>query len=70
MIKGKITKLKYITQIKKRPPTFAVFTNHLKAVEGDYQRYLVNALRQNFGLEMTPVRMVVKKSENPFATKK
>lgn len=70
MIKGKITKLKYITQIKKRPPTFAVFTNHLKAVEGDYQRYLVNALRQNFGLEMTPVRMVVRKSENPFAPKK
>ncbi len=69
MIKGKVTKLKYITQIKKRPPTFAVFTNHLKAVEGDYQRYLVNALRQNFGLEMTPVRMVVRKSENPFAKK-
>lgn len=70
MIKGKITKLKYMTQIKKRPPTFAVFTNHLKAVEGDYQRYLVNALRQNFELQMTPIRMVVRKSENPFAPKK
>lgn len=70
MMKGKVTKLKYITQIKKRPPTFAIFTNHIKAVEGDYQRYLVNTLRQHFGLTMTPIRMVVRKSENPFAPKK
>lgn len=69
MIKGKVTKLKYITQIKKRPPTFAVFTNHLKAVEGDYQRFLVNELRKDFGLQFTPIRMVVRKSDNPYAKK-
>ena len=66
MVKGKVTKLKYISQIKKRPPTFAIFTNHIRAIEGDYQRYLVNALRQHFDLGLTPVRMVVRKSENPF----
>lgn len=70
MLKGKATKLKYITQIKMRPPTFAVFTNHIKAVEGDYQRYLVNGLRQHFGLTLTPVRLHVRKSDNPFAKKK
>lgn len=69
MMKGKVTKLKYITQIKKRPPTFAVFTNHLKAVEGDYQRFLVNELRKDFDLKFTPIRMVVRKSDNPYAKK-
>lgn len=70
LVKGKATKLKYITQIKTRPPTFAVFTNHLKAVEGDYQRYLVNSLRKFFDLNMTPIRLHVRKSDNPFAKKK
>ena len=67
LFKGRETKIKYITQIKKRPPTFAVFTNHLKAVEGSYLRYLTNCLRQDFDLKLTPVRLVLRKSENPFA---
>ncbi len=66
MFKGKPIKLKYATQIKKRPPTFAVFTNHIKPLEGDYKRYLVNSLRENFGLNLTPIRLVLRKSENPF----
>ncbi len=70
LYKGKQTKIKYITQIKHRPPTFAVFTNHIEAVEGDYQRYLLNSLRKDFHLNLTPIRMVVKKSENPYKNKK
>jgi len=70
MIKGKETKLKYITQIKTRPPTFAVFVNNIKAVEGDYQRYLVNSLRKNFNLNLTPIRLYIRKSENPYEKKK
>lgn len=67
LTKGRETKLKYVTQIKKRPPSFAVFTNHTKALEGAYQRYLVNSLRETFGLNLTPIRLVFRKSENPFA---
>jgi GTP-binding protein len=67
LIRGKPTKLKYATQIKKRPPTIAVFTNQIKALEGAYERYLVNSFRQYFNLTLTPVRLVLKKSENPFA---
>ena len=67
LIKGKTTKLKYATQIKKRPPTVAVFTNQIKALEGSYEKYLVNSFRQFFNLTLTPVRLVLRKSENPFS---
>ncbi len=70
LFKGKAIKLKYATQIKRRPPTFAVFTNHIKPLEGAYQRYLVNHLRQYFELSLTPIRLVLRKSENPFEGKK
>lgn len=70
LYKGKAIKLKYATQIKKRPPTIAVFTNHIKPLEGAYQQYLINSLRQFFDLTLTPVRLVLRKSENPFADKK
>jgi len=67
---GKPIKLKYATQIKKRPPTIAVFTNHIKPLEGSYERYLVNSLRQYFDLNLTPVRLVLRKSDNPFEGRK
>jgi GTP-binding protein len=68
--KGKAIRLKYATQIKKRPPTVAVFTNHIKPLEGSYKRYLVNSLREYFELDLTPVRLVLRKSENPFEGRK
>jgi GTP-binding protein len=70
LVRGKSTKLKYATQIKKRPPTIAVFTNQIKALEGSYQRYLVNSFREHFELTLTPVRFVLRKSDNPFEGKK
>jgi GTP-binding protein len=70
LYKGNAIKLKYATQIKKRPPTFAVFTNHIKPLEGSYQNYLINSLREYFDLKLTPIRLVLRKSENPFAERK
>ncbi|MCE3254940.1 MAG: ribosome biosis GTPase Der [Rickettsiaceae bacterium] len=70
LVKGKPTKLKYITQAKKRPPTFAIFTNYPKAISGAYSRYLMNSLREYFNLKLTPIRLMVRKSENPFKDKK
>lgn len=69
LYKGKAIKLKYATQIKKNPPTFAVFVNHIKPLEGAYQRYLVNSLREHFNLSLTPIRLHLRKSENPFEGK-
>lgn len=70
LVKGKPTKIKYVTQAKKRPPTFAIFTNYPGAVRGAYERYLANSLRQYFGLTQTLVRIIIRKSENPFEGKK
>jgi GTP-binding protein len=66
MVKGKPAKLKYITQAKKRPPTFVLFTNYPKAIKGAYERYLINSLRQFFNLKLIPIRLLIRKSENPF----
>ena len=70
LVKGKPVKLKYITQAKKRPPTFALFTNYPKAIAGAYSRYLINSLREYFNLRLTPIRLLVRKSENPFSERK
>ena len=66
MVKGKEVKIKYITQAKKNPPTFAIFTNYPKAIKGSYERYLKNSLREFFNLEMVAIRMIIKKSDNPY----
>ncbi len=66
MVKGRETKIKYITQIKTRPPTFALFTNNLKAIDNSYLRYISNHLRKTFDLEFTPIRIYPRKSENPY----
>ena len=68
--KGKPVKLKFVSQIKNRPPTFAVFTNHPQVLTGDYQRYLVNSLRQFFSINLSPIRLYLRKSENPYADNK
>lgn len=66
MVKGKPVKLKYITQAKKRPPTFVLFTNYPKAIKGAYEKYLMNSLKKFFDLGLIPVRLLIRKSENPF----
>jgi len=68
--KGRDLKLKYATQIKKRPPTVAVFVNHIKPLEGSYKRYLSNSFRNFFNLDLTPIRIIFKKSDNPYEGRK
>ena len=68
--KGREVKLKYATQIKKRPPTIAIFTNHIKPLEGAYQRYLSNNFRAFFNLDLTPIRISFRKSDNPYENNK
>ena len=71
MFRGKATKLKYITQIKRRPPTFTLFTNSPERLKNTaYDRYLVNSLRENFKLNGTVIRILLRKSDNPFDKKK
>ena len=58
--KGKRLKIYYITQASTKPPTFVCFCNDKELFHFSYQRYLENQIRATFGLEGTPVRIVVR----------
>lgn len=64
---GRRIRLKYITQARSRPPTFAISCSHPDELPGAYLRYLENALREDFDLPGTPIRLHLKKSHNPYA---
>ena len=62
--KGKRLKIFYMTQASTKPPTFVVFVNDKELFHFSYERYLINQLRKEFGLQGTPIRMIVReKSE-------
>jgi GTP-binding protein len=63
---GRRIRLRYMTQAKARPPTFAVFCSRPEDLPESYSRYLVNGLRDAFGFEGVPVRLLLRKSENPY----
>jgi GTP-binding protein len=66
-IHGRRVRIRYMTQPKSRPPTFALFGNQLKALPEAYLRYLANGLRETFHLEGAPIRFVLRTAKNPYA---
>ncbi|HVP83552.1 MAG TPA: ribosome biogenesis GTPase Der [Rhizomicrobium sp.] len=66
-VKGRRVRVRYMTQPKSRPPTFALFGNQLAALPESYLRYLTNELRKSFGLKGTPIRFLLRGSKNPYA---
>ena len=58
--KGKRLKIYYMTQISTRPPTFVAFCNKKDLFHFSYQRYIENQIREVFGLEGTPIRMIIR----------
>ncbi|MES1990155.1 MAG: ribosome biogenesis GTPase Der [Pseudomonadota bacterium] len=68
--KGRAINLKYMAQVKSRPPTFAVFSSRAEEVPTAYKRYLVNGLREAFDLPAVPIRLFLRARKNPFADKK
>ena len=58
--KGKRLKIFYGTQASTKPPTFVIFVNNKELFHFSYERYLVNQIRKEFGLEGTPVRIIVR----------
>jgi GTP-binding protein len=67
---GKRIRLRYMTQAKTRPPTFVVFASRPTGLPESYNRYLINALRDDFKLPGIPIRLHTKKGDNPYANKK
>ncbi len=66
LAQGRTNKMRYITQVKARPPTFALFLSQPGELPDSYQRYLVNGLREPFGLKGVPIRLLLRGSKNPF----
>jgi GTP-binding protein len=68
-VQGRRLKLRYMTQTKARPPTFALFVNQPEALPTGYLRYLATGLREAFGLDAVPLRLLTRRSggRNPFA---
>ena len=69
VITGRRLKLKYITQVKTRPPTFSIFSSRAEKIPESYIRYLANGLREDFGLTGVPLRINARSRSNPYNTK-
>ena len=62
-------KLRYITQAKTRPPSFYIFSSNPEGLPDAYLSYLTNQLRENFDMRGIPIRITVRKTNNPYAEK-
>lgn len=69
-ISGRRVRIRYMTQAKARPPSFALFGNQLDALPEAYLRYLQNGLREAFDLKGTPLRFITRNSRNPYDPKR
>ena len=70
IVNGIRIKLKYITQIKTRPPTFAIFGTKNVDIPDHYKRYLTNRLKADFSFHNAPVRIHFRSPKNPYKSKK
>ncbi len=68
-VAGRRLKIRYITQVKTRPPGFVISCSRPDAMPQSYVRYLVNALRETFAMPGVPIRIMLRTSDNPFASR-
>ena len=66
LVDGRRLRLRYITQVNTRPPSFALFASKPAELPDSYRRYLINALRQEFDFPGTPIRMMLRRGKNPY----
>ena len=67
---GRRIRLRYMTQAKTRPPGFVVMCSHPDDLPKAYERYLIGGLREDFDMPGTPIRIFLRKQDNPYANKK
>ncbi|HBR67850.1 MAG TPA: ribosome biogenesis GTPase Der [Rhodospirillaceae bacterium] len=66
LVGGRPNRVKYIAQVKTRPPTFALWASKPGDLPDSYKRYITNGLREDFGLPAVPIRLLIRASKNPF----
>jgi GTP-binding protein len=64
LFRGKPIKFYYSTQVTTKPPTFVCFVNYPQAVHFSYKRFLINQIREQAGLDKTPLRILFRQREN------
>jgi GTP-binding protein len=69
-VRGQRIRIRYMTQASARPPTFVAFCSRPEELPKSYVRYLSKSLREVFDLPGVPVRLNLRKGENPYAGKK
>ena len=69
---GRRIRIRYMTQVKTRPPTFVAMCSHPDLLPTAYSRYLVNGLRESFDMPGTPIRLFIRSQsdKNPYRDKK
>jgi GTP-binding protein len=63
---GKRIKMRYVTQVKTRPPSFVIFGTRVDQVPASYERYLINSMRRDLDFGAVPVRLTLRAPKNPF----
>lgn len=66
LVRGRPNAIKYMTQINIKPPTFALWCMHPDELPDSYRRYLVNGMREKFDVPAVPVRLMLRKTKNPY----
>ncbi|HAU29458.1 MAG TPA: ribosome biogenesis GTPase Der [Rhodospirillaceae bacterium] len=66
---GRTINIRYMTQVKARPPTFALFLAKATEIPESYLRYLANGMRETFGMHGVPMRLLARKGKNPYDDK-
>jgi GTP-binding protein len=66
LVAGRRLRLRYMTQVNTRPPSFALFASKPGELPNSYRGYLINALRREFDLPGTPIRVMLRKGKNPY----
>ena len=68
-VSGRRLKIRYMTQVKTRPPGFVLNCSIPDAIPQSYLRYLTNGIREAFDMQGVPIRMMPRASDNPYAGK-
>jgi GTP-binding protein len=66
LYKGKVNRIRYITQVNVRPPTFAVFMSSPENLPDSYARFLKSSIMDDFNLAGLPIRLMFRKGNNPY----
>lgn len=69
LVGGRPNRMRYMTQINVRPPTFAIWASKPDSLPDTYKRYLIKSLRADYDLPGIPIRLMIRKTHNPYADK-